>query len=214
MIQGIIEFFHSGGVFMIPLGLCSVAGVTFILERGFALRREKVIPKLLYDASFYFPVGQSTDGLAEMVAKSNSALSRLLRICLEHLPYSKSENIESLQTRARTEAVKLDRGLVVLEIIVGIGPLLGLLGTISGLINIFGGIGAQDLSSQGLVIAKGIAEALNSTVMGLVVAIPALIAHSYYTKKVENMMIEMEGVCMDLLYKLYLEAPAAESSPK
>jgi biopolymer transport protein ExbB len=83
--------------------------------------------------------------------------------------------------------------------------LLGLLGAISGLITIFSNVNATELSTQGAFIAQGIAEALHTTVAGLVIAIPALVAHSIYSKKIENLMIEMEGLIMDLTAKLYLE---------
>lgn len=190
---------------MIPIGLCSVVSVTFILERAFALRRSKIIPRDLFDLAFYHPAGEPTLQLTKAVERGTSTLARLLRVGLEHLPWPKNENIEAVQTRARSELVNLERGLVVLEIIVGVAPLLGLLGTVSGLISIFANIGNTGLGTQGLAIAKGISEALNTTVAGLVVAIPSLIGFTYFTKKVESMMIEMESTCMDLLTKLYTE---------
>ena len=205
MIDSITGFFAKGGPFMIPLGICSITSVTFILERGFALRREQVIPEYLYNTIVNFKIGQSTSDLERNAAPGRSTLARLIRVCLEHLPWSKAENVEAVQTRARREIAQLERGLVILEIIVGISPLLGLLGTISGLVTIFGNVGGTSIADQGMLLAKGIAEALNTTVVGLVVAIPSLIAHSYYAKKVENLAVEMESVCMDLLMKLYLQ---------
>ena len=205
MIDSITGFFAKGGPFMIPLGICSITSVTFILERGFALRREQVIPEYLYNTIVNFKIGQSTSDLERNAAPGRSTLARLIRVCLEHLPWSKAENVEAVQTRARREIAQLERGLVILEIIVGISPLLGLLGTISGLVTIFGNVGGTSIADQGMLLAKGIAEALNTTVVGLVVAIPSLIAHSYYAKKVENLAVEMESACMDLLMKLYLQ---------
>jgi biopolymer transport protein ExbB len=97
-----------------------------------------------------------------------------------------------------------------LEIATGVAPLLGLLGTVSGLIGIFQSIGTESIATQGILIARGIAEALNTTVAGLVIAIPSLIAHSYYTKKIEAMSAEMESAMMDLLTRLYLRPLAEE----
>ena len=205
MIDSITGFFAKGGPFMIPLGICSITSVTFILERGFALRREQVIPENLYNTITSFKIGQSTADLERIASPGRSTLARLIRVCLEHLPWSKAENVEAVQTRARREIATLERGLVILEIIVGISPLLGLLGTISGLVTIFGNVGGTGIADQGMILAKGIAEALNTTVVGLVVAIPSLIAHSYYAKKVEALAVEMESICMDLLMKLYLQ---------
>ncbi|MGF1678058.1 MAG: MotA/TolQ/ExbB proton channel family protein [Candidatus Methylacidiphilales bacterium] len=209
MFEGLIDFFVSGGFFMLPLALCSVVSVAFIVERGIALRRSEVIPSDLYGAMMRMRMGQDTTEIQQMAAPGSSTLARLVRICLEHLPWSKAENVEAVQTQARTEISKLERGLVVLEITTGVAPLLGLLGTASGLITVFANIGEVGLDNQGMIIARGIAEALNTTVAGLVIAIPSLIAHSYYSKKIEAMAVEMESLCMDFLTKCYLNSGEA-----
>jgi len=204
MIEGLFKFFSSGGIFMIPLGLCSIVSVAFIVERGLALRRSQVIHHQLYRAIPRMTMGGSTSEIQALAADGDTTLARLIRICLEHLPWSKAENVEAVQTQARTEVSRLERGLVVLEITTGVAPLLGLLGTASGLITVFANIGEIGLDNQGMIIARGISEALNTTVTGLVIAIPSLIAHSYYTNKIESMAVEMESLCMDFLTKCYL----------
>ncbi|MEM1157659.1 MAG: MotA/TolQ/ExbB proton channel family protein [Verrucomicrobiota bacterium] len=207
MISGLFNFFASGGIFMVPLAICSIVSVAFIIERGLALKREKVIPKSLFRAITYLKMGGATTEIQQLAAPGTTTLARLVRICLEHLPWSKAENVEAVQTQARNEISKLERGLVVLEITTGVAPLLGLLGTAAGLITVFSNIGETGLDSgQGMAIAKGISEALNTTVTGLVIAIPSLIAHSYYTKKIEAMAVEMESLCMDFLAKCYLSS--------
>lgn len=206
MIKVVSNFLSSGGIFMIPLVLCSIVSVAFILERGFALRRKMVIQEDLKKSIEDLDLHGSWEQIQQIAQTRNTTLARLICKCLEHLRWSKAENVESLQTCARGEIVALERGLVVLEIIVGISPLLGLLGTLSGLIVIFNGVAATSLAQEGIIIARGIAEALNATVAGLVVAIPSLIAHSYYLKKVETFAAELENICMDLLAKLYLNA--------
>jgi biopolymer transport protein ExbB len=202
--QSLIDFFIQGGPFMVPLALCSIVSVAFIIERGIALRRSQVVPQNLYQTIVEFRIGQPTHRLEQLASPGDSTLARLVRIALEHLPWSKSENIEAVQTRARTEISIMERGLVVLEITTGVAPLLGLLGTASGLISVFGTIGQTGLEAQGMMIAKGISEALNTTVAGLVIAIPSLIAYSYYNKRIEAMAVEMESLCMDLITKMYL----------
>lgn len=203
MFQSILHFFASGGLFMIPLGLCSIATITLVLERTYYLRRTQVIQDELAKEITLMHLGQDFARVDQLSADEKTALSRLVRACLRNLAFSKYENTESLQTKARGEISRLERGLVVLEIIVGIGPLLGLLGTISGLIGIFGSVGDSSIASQGFIIAKGISEALNTTVSGLVVAIPALIAHSIFTRMVEGYAVELEDYCMELITKLY-----------
>jgi biopolymer transport protein ExbB len=214
MIDKIIHFFSVGGVFMIPLILVSIVSLAFILERGIALRRSLILPEALLNALVRLRIGGSTSEIEHHVAPGQTTLARLVRIGLEHLPWSKSENMEAIQTQARTEISRMERGLVVLEISTGIGPLLGLLGTVSGLVAIFANIGSGSIATQGVMIAKGISEALNTTVVGLVVAIPSLIAHSYYSKKIEAMSAEMESACMDLLTKLYLKPEEGPSEPR
>ena len=195
---------------MIPLGACSVVSLAFIFERAFALLRKKILPDELVTTIIRLKIGEDTETLADMAGPGRSTLARLVRVSLEHLPWSRSENVEAVQTQARTEVIRMERGLVVLEIITGIGPLLGLLGTVSALITIFGNIGDVGLGDQGMAIARGISEALNTTVAGLVVAIPSLIAHSYYSRKIESMMMEMESLTMDLIAKFYLNPEGEE----
>jgi biopolymer transport protein ExbB len=113
------------------------------------------------------------------------------------------ENLEAVQTRARNEVVRLESGLFVLEIIVGIAPLLGLLGAVSGLVKVFASFGANASANDPHLMANGISEALSTTIVGLAIAIPSLIAYSYFTKKIEIMASEMESLLSELLAKCY-----------
>jgi biopolymer transport protein ExbB len=118
------------------------------------------------------------------------------------LNWSKTDNVEALQTAARHEIIRLERGLVVLEIIVGIAPLLGLVGTIAGMMDVFGQVGQTGLNDAAK-LAAGIAFILRATLFGLLIAIPALIAWSYYTKKVEVLAAEMEALCDTFIRRQY-----------
>ena len=99
--------------------------------------------------------------------------------------------------------VILERGLIVLEIITGIAPLLGLIGAVSGLVHVFSHLGLGTGAADTKAIALGIAEALNATVFGLSIAVPTLIAFSYFSKKVEVMSVEMETLVVELISKCY-----------
>jgi biopolymer transport protein ExbB len=110
--------------------------------------------------------------------------------------------VDALQSAARHEIVRLERGIVVLEIIVGIAPLLGLVGTIAGMITVFGDLGQTGLNDAAK-LAQGIALILRATLIGLLIAIPALIAWSYFSKKVEVLAVEMEALCDDFIRKQY-----------
>jgi biopolymer transport protein ExbB len=195
------EFLRAGGFFMIPLVLTSIVGVTFIIERGMALRWRKVIPDHLEQAVEQCSP-DSIPQLKQLCQQDSSTLSRLLKVAQDHLSRSREENVDTLQTHARHEMIKLERGLVVLEIVVGIAPLLGLVGAIHGLITLFGDLGRSG-AVDNAALAKGISEAMNTTLTGLLIAIPSLIAWSYYNKKVETLAVEMETICDKFLRCAY-----------
>lgn len=182
--------------------LTSIIGVTFIIERGLALRWNNVLPPAVVSAANACH-SQEDINMLERVCKQNpSALSRLLLVAIENLKWPKEENIEALQTYARQEIVKLERGLVVLEIVVGIAPLLGLVGTIFGLMTLFGDLGKTGITDP-TALATGISVILTATLLGLLIAIPSLIAWNYYNSKVEAMLVEMETICTEFLRRQY-----------
>lgn len=189
-------------VIMIALAVTSITAVTFIVERGLALRIKKVIPQALIEAVLNYGSGRDLQMLKSVCAQNASPLAKLLLFSADHLDMPKSENSALVETRARYEISKLERGLVFLEIIVGIAPLMGLVGTIFGLILLFGAMD-QGAAADTTKFAAGISTALNATLMGLLIAIPALIAWSYYTRKVETFAVRMESVCDEFLRKHY-----------
>jgi biopolymer transport protein ExbB len=186
----------------ILLILTSIVGLTFIVERGLALRWKKVLPPEIEAAVDACQSRADTERLKRVCEKHASPLGRLLLVAIERLSWPREENVDGLQTRARHEIVKLERGLVVLEIIVGIAPLLGLVGTILGMMTTFEGVGQMGLNDAA-GLARGIALILKATLIGLLIAIPALISWSYYTKKVEMLAVEMETLCDELIRRLY-----------
>jgi biopolymer transport protein ExbB len=193
----------------ILLILTSIAGLTFIIERGLALRWQRVIPTGVEAALENCRQPEDVATLKQVCLGQPSPLSRLLVVAIEHLDQPREETVDALQTRARHELVKLERGLVVLEIIVGIGPLLGLTGTIIGMIMLFGNLSEAGLGDSSR-FAQGIATALYATLLGLIVAIPSLVAWSYYNRKVERMAVEMATLTDEFLRRQHrLRRPAA-----
>jgi biopolymer transport protein ExbB len=140
--------------------------------------------------------------LRRVCEQHHSPLSRLLLVAADHLQWPKADNADVVQTRARHEITRLERGLVILEIIVGIAPLLGLVGTIAGMMTLFADIGQSGLKDASL-LAKGIALILNATLLGLLIAIPSLVFWSYYNKKVENIAVELETLCGEFMRRQY-----------
>jgi biopolymer transport protein ExbB len=187
---------------ILVLVFASVVGLTFIVERGLALRTQKVIPSEVEAALDTCRTESDVPMLRRICEQNPSPLSRLLLLAEKHRSWPKAENVGALETSARHEVSKLERGLVILEIVVGVAPLLGLVGTIYGLIILFGGMGEGGLGDSKMV-AQGIAVALNSTLLGLLTAIPSLIAWSYYNKKVERFAVEMAALCENFLRTQY-----------
>lgn len=184
--------------------LTSVVGLAFIIERGIALRWRRILPTEIEAAVQSCQAPEDVPMLQRVCQKHNSPMSRLLLFAVDHLNWPKADNVDALQTRARHEVTRLERGLVILEIIVGIAPLLGLVGTIAGMMTLFGDIGQKGLNDASN-LAKGIALILNATLMGLLIAIPSLIFWSYYNKKVETIAVEMESLCEEFVRRQYRE---------
>ncbi len=205
-------FFFSWYV-MVPLMLCSIISLAIILERILSLRMAVVIKPALARAIHELGYGGKTTRVEQESVDEDTALSRLVRACLMYTSWPKDENADAVQAYARREIVRLERGLVFLEVVTGLGPLLGLMGTILGLIRIFSSASnAAELSAQSAQIAAGIAEAMYCTVAGLIVAIPALIAHSLFSRHIEALTIDLETLCSELLGKLYTQAETTETA--
>jgi len=196
--------------FIIALVVTSIIAVAFMVERGLALRWAKVVPPSVERAVQNYSGPADLRHLQHICEQSPSPVARLILFAAEHLDCPKAENMEIIETRARHEVSKLDRGLVVLEIIVGIAPLLGLVGTIYGLITLFGSMGQTADNNR---FAQGISLALNATLLGLLIAIPSLVAWSYYNKKVETVALEMETLCEEFLRKHYRSTEEANTIP-
>jgi biopolymer transport protein ExbB len=180
----------------------SVVGLAFIIERGLALQWRKVVPSEIEAAVHSCQTPEDVAMLRRVCEQKPSALGRLLLLAADRLSWPKDDNVDALQTRARHEIVRLERGLVVLEIIVGIAPLLGLVGTIVGMMSAFQEIGPAGLADAAK-LAQGIATILRATLFGLLIAIPSLIFWSYYTKKIEMLSVEMETLCDEFVRRQY-----------
>jgi biopolymer transport protein ExbB len=186
------------------LGLTSVVGLGVILWRAWMLRWGKVAPSPVINALAECYTFDDVIKLRAQCDNHPSPLGRLLTFAANHLEWPKAENVSSLETAARREIVRLERGLVVLEIIIGIAPLLGLVGTILGMMTVFNDIGEAGLNNASR-LAHGISVILNATLVGLLIAIPALVAWGYFSKKVEVLAVEMETLCDEFIRRQYAD---------
>ncbi len=186
---------------VVTLIITSIVSLTFIIERGLALRLAHVIPPVVKQAQQDCRTPEQVESMRAICQSNPSPLSNLLLTAADNLKRPREEMVGALESRARNEVVRLERGLVLLEIATGIAPLLGLVGTVMGLIKLFAAMSSAT-GDQGK-FAEGIALALNATLMGLIIAIPSLIAWSYYNKKVETLTIEMETQCDEFIRRQY-----------
>lgn len=184
------EFLGKGGVFMYPLVLTSVAGVTAMAFKALSLTRSRTVPPSLADDLENIATRESDPVLAEL-NRGASTLARLGAVALKHHSKPVGEISRAVEASAREEVVKMHSGIGVLDVVITVAPLLGLLGTASGLVTIFQGLGE---TTDHLAIARGIAEALNTTIFGLAIAVPCVIAHSYFTRRIERITARMESV--------------------
>jgi biopolymer transport protein ExbB len=208
ILQNALAFFVNGGFFMIILLIVSVVAGAVIVLRGTALREKAILPPALAAEIESLQPGDDLDKLERLIARHPSSLGRVLSTLIRHLTWSRAEAVEAVQTRARHEVARLESGLIILEITTGIAPLLGLLGTLSGLVSIFASVGTDPVA-----VARGIAEALNTTIVGLAVAVPSLITFNYFQRRIEVMAVEMESLVADLIVKCYPpgETPVVEA---
>jgi len=198
----LIDFFIRGGFFMGALLLLSVVSLTIIFQRAWALRLKQVLPSSLRNAVDEYQTGNSLEPLNELFQSSNAPLSRVLQALLKHSDWPRTEALDTVEVRARHEIARLESGLTLLEVATGIAPLLGLLGTLSGLVDIFANIGDK---GDPQMLALGISQALNSTIVGLAVAVPNLVAFHYLSRRVEIIALEIEAVTAELVTKIYLK---------
>lgn len=212
--EGIVEFFSKGGLAMIPLSLCSVVALTIVILRSVSLRRESVLPRAVEGEIERLAPGASPEAILQLVREDPAALSCLTRTALDHLRVPRADNTEAVQTRARREIMRLESGLPVLELIVGISPLLGLLGAVLGLVKVFQNLGSGKTNVDTLAIALGISEALYTTIFGLAIAVPTLVAYTYFARKVEGMAVEMESLMAELLSKCYFRKATRPAAPE
>ncbi len=187
------DYFQKGGIFMIPLGLASIAGTMAILYKALALSGNRVIPPAL--ARELARLTDPSDPVPAALARGESALARLSSVVLKHRGKSHGEITRAVESAAREETVHLHAGIGVLDTVITIAPLLGLIGTASGLVLIFQGLGNN---SDHLAIARGISEALTTTIFGLTIAVPCVIAHGYFIRRIETLTARLETLLADL----------------
>jgi biopolymer transport protein ExbB len=198
---GFVDLMFQGGWLMIPIGACSFVAVTIIVERAVALRRANVIDERIVNMLHAYEGEEHTEAVYIACRRSAGAFARVIEETLRSRHLEHAQAIETMHAVGRTQIGRLERGLTLLEIIAGISPLLGLLGTVIGMVRVFDAITAQGLGNP-QVLSGGISQALVTTVAGLIVAIPALAFHSLLSKRVDDLATQMQNHATGFIVKL------------
>ncbi|WP_069470334.1 MotA/TolQ/ExbB proton channel family protein [Candidatus Marithrix sp. Canyon 246] len=196
------EIISSGGIVIWPIILCSIIVMAIIGERFWALRKDVIIPKTLVAQVWKWMDEGKLDNQRLVFLRKHSLLGYILASGLVHRTRSKMKS--SMEDAGRQVVPKLEKHLNILGTIAEIAPLLGLLGTISGMIKMFTAIGEVGLGNP-LVLSTGISEALITTAAGLIVAIPAFIFYRYFRAKVDHLTLSMEQEAVRLIELLDAE---------
>lgn len=187
---------------MIPLLICSILALAIIIEKAYTLRMRRLIDPEIAGLVERLEGNQEMITSVAVCERVNTPFARVIKTGLANRGLPRSENVEMIQAAARQEVGHLERGLLMLEIITGISPLLGLLGTVLGIFHVFNVIVETGIG-EASVLSGGISEALITTIVGLFIAIPSLVAHSYYSKRVDEIMLAIERYANMLVHKLY-----------
>lgn len=197
----VYEFLARGGPIMIPIALGSVTALAILFERLWTLRRTNVIPPRLVPAVTKLVHAGKFDDALEACSKSPSPIARILRSCLRYRSLSRGDIKEAVQDAGRREVSQMGRLIEALGAIATISPLLGLLGTVTGMIQAFRQV--VTASARGAIdpsrLANGIWEALITTAAGLSVAILAYIAYRFLNGRATRLASEMEKSALTLL---------------
>jgi biopolymer transport protein ExbB len=194
----VFELIQKGGLLMVPIILCSVIAMAIIGERFWSLQRKKIVPPELVPQVWSLAKENKLDDVTIRRLKSNSPLGEILSAGLLNSKYGREIMKESILEAGRQAAHDLERFLNSLGTIASITPLLGLLGTVLGMIKVFAAIMSHGVGDPG-ILAGGISEALITTAAGLTVAIPSLIFHRYFEGLVEAYILDMEEESLKLI---------------
>ncbi|MFK7159942.1 MotA/TolQ/ExbB proton channel family protein [Marinospirillum sp. MEB164] len=201
-----LEIFAAGGWLMWPLLLCSVSALTIILERLWALRQQSIAPTVHLEAVDQWPLAQLLARYAVTTAAPTS-VERILQAGLRRHDQGALRIREALQAAGAHEVHQLEKYLTPLGSIAAITPLIGLLGTVVGMIDVFQQLDLAQGNAQQL--AGGISVALITTATGLAIAIPSLVMHRYFQRRVSDWVVTLEQVGQTLLDRLSPDQSAA-----
>jgi biopolymer transport protein ExbB len=193
-----IEWIIKGGPVMAPLLLCSVISLAIIVERGLSLRRNRILRYDILQRIEELLRDRKIPEASTLCKRYPSSMTRILLAAILNHDKSRQEIKEIIEDAGRQEVPVLERYLTILGTIASIAVLLGLLGTVTGMIRTFNAIAALGYGHPE-ALASGISEALVATATGLAIAIPTLVLYNFFTSKVDSLVVEMEKNSLRIL---------------
>ena len=200
-IEAFQMLYERGGIMMIPLWGISLLALTIIIERFLMIREARLFPKKELQQLQQL-ASEKPEEFTQHLTFSHLPLAKILKHALQ---YSQQKDFrEAVEVHARHEIHLLERGLGILETTVGLAPLMGLLGTSLGMIDVFANLSAQSLDRT-TALSSGISQALITTVFGLAIAIPASLAYSHFSRKVESLALRLERETLAFYHLLFAQ---------
>jgi biopolymer transport protein ExbB len=185
------DFLSRGGPIMGILFLGSIACLGLVLERAAALRREKILPRRFLKEAEALARGRKLPEFLALCKATESPLARIIQAGLENQAKGPADMLGAMELAGRIELSGLERNMDFLASLAAAGPLLGLLGTVTGMIRTFAVVKAFGVGDP-MRLSGGISEALLTTAGGLVVAIPAVVFHRYFLHRIDRYVLQME----------------------
>ncbi|MDP3937139.1 MAG: MotA/TolQ/ExbB proton channel family protein [Deltaproteobacteria bacterium] len=200
--QTVFGLFRKGGITMYFILLVSILALAIVFERVWNLRESKIISTGFLEEIKRHWYRRATDAAIEVCQSHDSAISRVLRAGLLRFDLGLEQVENAIETAGQHEATLLRKNLMFLGFLANVAPMLGLFGTVLGMIKSFDAIALYGTSGNPGLVASGISEALITTAYGLMVGIPTLAAYFYLKRKVEMRVLEMEEIAVNLMQDL------------
>lgn len=210
----LIDFYRRGGPAMHFILACSMLALAIVLERAITLRKGKIISAAFLEEIKKYWYRREIDKAIQACKEYDLSLSRVLRAGLLRFDHGIDAVEKAIEGAGQHEAAVLRQNLMLLGFLANIAPMLGLFGTVLGLTRSFDVIASYGMAGNPGAVAGGVAEALITTVFGLMVGIPTLAAHYYFKRKVELRILEMEEVSFALIEDLAYEGRGAQALPQ
>jgi biopolymer transport protein ExbB len=199
MTTQMLDYVARGGIVMIPILVCSIVALIIIFERLWSLQRKRIFRFDILDTIEQLLRGHKIPEATTLCKRHDSTMTRLVLVALLNSDRPKAEIKELIEDHGRQEVPFLERYLTMLGTIASISPFLGLLGTVVGLLRVFDAISQEGGVTNAAILSSGIQNALITTVAGLCVAIPSLVAYNYFARRAESLVLEVERISLRLL---------------